>query len=198
MKDAIPREYFGLARQFLRDLAKEDSKYDLFMTKIRGLERDNKRPRQTKLDSVIKHWQGMEDIYRFNFDVNVKYSKTEVKEIRLTIAKDKADHWAEQEYNILVTQMKLISNKKELLFESDSALSFSLHAIARRIQRDKDNCTASILRDMKSLDVKINLDEVTLKTETGCWHGKIIMIRSNGKGEYKPCACMRTWLSDEG
>ena len=195
----IPREYAGMARLFLQKLDAADMIHDKGLARVMAKldKRTNKPPRQEDLVTAINAWRKLDDNFRISFEVATKYSETKVDEFRFMLGRDKAPDWKEQEQNILTSKVSLLSSKKQYRFRYDHFISFGFHAIARRYQRSLDRNFDSIIYDLSCIGVTTKGEYIEIDTPTGSWYGKMQMVHNSFTDETKPCACIRTWISNE-
>jgi hypothetical protein len=77
--------------------------------------------------------------------------------------------------------------------------TFSMHAVARRLQRAQDGSDAALLHDMNaaaSIDHSTLADDgfkVMTDEQGGSWRGRVVQMSSNN-GEPLPVLAIRTWI----
>ena len=109
--------------------------------------------------------------------------------------------WDGEEHDVTLTEISLSIARNRFNLRSQIRCTFSMHAVARRLQRAQDGSDAALLQDMK---VAASIDHSTLSgggfkvvtdEEGGGWRGSVVRMSSNN-GEPMPVLSVRTWLSE--
>jgi hypothetical protein len=208
---AVPvgAEFIGKARDLRRRVEREDA--NLIPTinsliapidaRLRKFPARKMRPQI--LSHLIQSWRLM-DRRDFRLDLDAKLERTRCALVERRIAAGRTQFldadWDGEEPDVAVTEISLSIDGNRFNLRSRILCTFSMHAIARRLQRAQDGSDAALLHDMNvaaSIDpstlsgggVKVATDE-----EGGGWRGRVVWMSSNNS-EPLPALSIRTWMS---
>ena len=209
---AVPvgAEFFGKARDLRRRVAHEDAKFFPAINRLiapidaRLRKFPERKMRPEMLSDLIQSWRFLDcRDFRLNLDAKLERTRCTLVERRVFAGRTRfldAD-WDGEEPDVAVTEISLSIDGNRFNLGSRILCTFSMHAVARRLQRAQDGSDAALLQDMK---VAASIDHSTLSgsgfkvvtdEEGGGWRGSVVQMSSNN-GEPMPVLSVRTWLSE--
>ena len=209
---AVPvgAEFFGKARDLRRRVAHEDAKFFPAINRLiapidaRLRKFPERKMRPEMLADLIQSWRFLDcRDFRLNLDAKLERTRCTLVERRVFAGRTRfldAD-WDGEEPDVAVTEISLSIDGNRFNLGSRILCTFSMHAVARRLQRAQDGSDAALLQDMK---VAASIDHSTLSgsgfkvvtdEEGGGWRGSVVRMSSNN-GEPMPVLSVRTWLSE--
>ena len=154
------------------------------------------------LAHLIQSWRFMDcRDFRLNLDAKLERTRCALVERRVFAGRTRfleAD-WDGEEPDVAVTEISLSIDGNRFNLRSQILCTFSIHAVARRLQRAQDGSDAALLHDM---NVAASIDHSTLSgggfkvvtdEEGGGWRGSVVRMSSNN-GEPLPVLAIRTWM----
>jgi hypothetical protein len=199
---------WGLARDLRRRVEVEDGEY---LAAVAGLfapirarqKRQPGRPiRPAAIEDSVRAWRSLPRTFRLRLDLSFPDTGTVITERRLApgyMAVPAEGIGAEP--GLSIVEMSVVFDKTGARKTSDVIALFSLHAIARRVQRGASAADADLLRDVALValhpsdslpaggGVKIRTDETG-----GGWRGRIVNVATD-TGTQRAVA-VRTWLPE--
>jgi len=205
-----PAEFLGKARAFRNRVAAEDETCISTIKALLGpvhqrLQRfPDRKLRPVMLAAVVQGWRYM-DARNFRLDLTAKLDRTramltERRVVAGQMRRSSDPNWQDVEDDVAVNAISLLVAGNEAKLHISTLCTFSLHALARRIQLGVDSDDAALLFDM---DVVAKVDQARLggggfKVITtqngGGWRGRVVRRRTED-GELVPMLSIRTWLS---
>ena len=104
-----------------------------------------------------------------------------------------------EEPDVALTEIRLSIARNQFNLRCQILCTFSMHAVARRLQRAQDGSDAALLYDMNvaaSIDHSALSDDgikVVTDEEGGCWRGRVVRMSSDN-GESALVLAIRTWM----
>ena len=208
---AVPvgAEFFGKARDLRRRVAREDANFIATINSLiapidaRLRKFPARRMRPKMLSHLIQSWRLMDrSDFRLNLDVKLERTRCALVERRIAAGRTQFldRDWDGEEPDVAVTEISLSIEGNRFNLRSRILCTFSMHAVARRLQRAQDGSDAALLHDMNvaaSIDLS-TLSGAGLKVVTdeegGGWRGRVVWMSSNNS-EPLPALSIRTWTS---
>jgi hypothetical protein len=209
----VGAEYFGKARDLRSRIVAEDSEYDLLVVQLIEPVHDRLRRfphrslRPQMLIDLIAHWRYMPcRNWRIDLDAKLDKARASLIEHRLVagVTRRKDDPaWVGIEEDLAVIRVELLVDRNRAHLESHSVATFSLHAIARRLQRAQDGSIEALMHDIALAIDAASGDALTagagyrIRTHAdgGGWRGRVIHQTGADKVE-RNVLSIRTWLPD--
>ena len=203
--------FYDRAHDLRRSIAAEDSEYDLIVVQLIEPVRDRLRRfphrslRPQMLIDLIQRWSYMPcRNWRIGLDAKLDKARATLIEHRLVagVMRRKDDPaWVGIEEDLAVIRVELLVNRSSAHLESHCVATFSLHAIARRLQRAQDGSVEALLHDNINLVVEAASSELTagagyrVRTHDGGggWRGRVIK-QTGADHVTRPVLSIRTWL----
>jgi hypothetical protein len=204
----VGAEFFGKARYLRRRVEREDAQ---FVATINGLiapieQRLRKYPtrklRPEMLAALIQSWRFV-DCRDLRLDLDARLERTRCTLVERRVIAGRMQFLDEDrdgdEPDIAVNELGLMIDGNRFQLRGRMICAFSMHAIARRLQRAQDGSDAGLLHDM---NVAANIDHSTLSgggfkvvthSDGGGWRGRVVRMKRND-GEPVPVLSIRTWL----
>ena len=207
----VGAEFFGQARDLRRRVLLEDEQLGRVMHAAMApiYERLRRYPeralRPELLVELARRWRAAPGVFRLGFDVQHDRTMAVLTERRLSAGKmerldDPEWHGTEQAIAIVLTEF-LAWKAKTKMRETPLAL-FSLHAIARRLQRAAALCTDAMLISDMALVGEVDVASIgigegfIIHTADGGWRGRVVR-HTRDDGEIQRLIAVRTWLPAE-
>jgi hypothetical protein len=208
--DAVPigAEYWGKARAFRMRVVAEDAAFgrelDAWVKPIiERLKRHPNRPlRPGTLAALIEAWRFTEHRnFRIDLDAKLERKRASIVERRVVSGQMHREGWQGYEDDVGVNALGVLINGPDVQFRSKTLCNFSLHSIARRLQRGRDASDEALMFDM-DLVAKIDQEKldapggfkVRTDAEGGGWRGRTVMQSSSGAPPVRVLS-IRTWLN---
>jgi hypothetical protein len=205
----IGAEYWGKARDFRRRVEREDADY---IATLNGLlapieQRLKRYPgrklRPEMLTAFVQDWRFMPcRDFRLDLEAQLERTRCALVERRCVAGTMKLDPaWENEEPDIAVIEMAALVDGNRFKMRSKMTCAFSLHAIARRLQRGSDTADAAVLHDMNvvALVDRTKLSGGGFKVVTdeygGGWRGRVVRVTDND-GKPLPVLSIRTWMTE--
>jgi hypothetical protein len=211
----VPREYVGLARQFLRDCEAEHTiAADMFkqISKPvfdRLIRYPQRKLRDGDLRNFARQWKTTPDRFRLIFQtrLDVRGCAGRIAEVRLQTAKLSFPEWNEsvEEPSITITMHCLkVPLKGRNPAISRCVATISLHALARRFQRGKDKSHEAICEDFLALFLANIADYETFPTDEnfsiptadGAWLGLTCEVDTEDQKSHRQFV-VRTFMDND-
>lgn len=205
----IGAEFWGKARDFRRRVLAEDIAFgqalDVMVKPI--VERLRRYPdralRPGTLTQLIQDWRFTEHRdFRIDLDAKLERKRALLTERRVVSGQMTRYGWTGYDDDIAVNAFGILVDRSEVQLRSKTLCTFSLHSIARRLQRGRDGSDEALLYD---LSLVANIDETKLDapggfkvrtdSEGGGWRGRSVMHSSNG-AEPVRILSVRTWMNE--
>lgn len=204
----VAREFYGRARDLRRKVAAEDPLFDatirslLAPLRLRLQRYPLRPPRQEALADVITGWLNMPcRDWRLSCDAQLDKGRAALTERRLVAGKlrpndpDRAD-----EDDVAALAITLAIGKGTISLHNRCLATFSLHALARRLQRASDGSVEALLHD---IDVAAQAAcgaltagagyRIATHEDGGGWRGRGMRQRQPS-GDVQTVLSVRTWL----
>jgi hypothetical protein len=145
--------FYDRAHDLRRSIAAEDSEYDLIVVQlIEPVRFPHRSLRPQMLIDLIQGWRYMPcRNWRIGHDAKLDKARASLIEHRLVagVMRRKDDPaWVGIEEDLAVIRVELLVNRSSAHLESHCVATFSLHAIARRLQRAQDGSIEALLHDI--------------------------------------------------
>jgi hypothetical protein len=201
-------EFYSRARDIRRRIVPENERFD---AEVRALlapifDRLRRYPRRTlrpeMLVNVLRDWSNMEPRdWRLTCDSRLDKGRAWLREVRLSAGKMTRGDWEGAEDDIGVTEIILTIDGNRARLIARCLACFSLHAIARRIQRHPDGSLEALMHDINLVAVaaaaeplKVGAGYKAPTHEDGRgWRGRVAsMTRADGVAV--PLLSIQTWM----
>ncbi len=203
-------EHAGLARDLRRRVAAEERELAIVFTAAMEPIKDRLRRypgrslRPELLTDLARRWRAAPAVFRLSFDVKRDRNACVITEVRLSAGSmerlnDPA--WNGMEPTIAIILNEFLAWKEKTKLRERPRALFSLHAIARRLQRDPRCDDAVLISDM-ALVAKIDVANIgheegfVIHTREGGWRGRAVRNKTRD-GEVQRLIAVRTWMSSE-
>ena len=204
----VDREFYGRARDLRRRVEREDAKFIPTINSLiapidaRLRRHPARKLRPEMLAHLIQSWRFMDcRDFRLDLDTRLERTRCALVERRVTAGRTQflEAAWDGEEPDVAVTEISLSIARNRFNLRSQILCTFSMHAVARRLQRAQDGSDAALLHDM---NVAASIDHSTLSgggfkvvtdEEGGGWRGRVVRMSSNN-GEPLPVLAIRTWM----
>lgn len=204
----VPREFYGRARDIRRQIEREDATYDAAINRLTDpvrarLQRFPHRSlRQETLNAVITGWMNTEPHdWRLSIDGKLDKRRASLRERRISAGRLYRAEWnGGDEPDIGVTEVMLTIDRHIVRVHARCLCTFSLHAVARRLQRGADGSLEALVRDI-DLGAQAACGTLTpgagyqIRTDEhhgGGWRGRC--VRQRGADGVASVLSIRTWL----
>jgi hypothetical protein len=154
---AVGAQWMGQARDIRRRIAAEDTQYDRLVAALVAPVKDrlhrfpHRSLRQQMLVDLVQRWRFMAPRdWRLDLDAKLDKACATLIEHRLVagVMRRKDDpNWVGIEEDLAIIRVELLVNRSSAHLESHCIATFSLHAIARRLQRHPDGSVESLMHD---------------------------------------------------
>jgi hypothetical protein len=206
-----PAEFLGKARDIRRRVAREDTEYDRTVDALIAPVQDRLRRypqrslRQEMLIAFIQDWRFMPcRDWRLCLDAKLSKGRASLIEYRLVAGQMRRPddpNWVGMEEDLAAIKVEVLVNRSSVKIASKATATFSLHAIARRVQRGLDASDEALMHDFL---VAAALDpdtlpgaggyKVTTHPDGSGWRGRT--VRQKGPdGVSRRVLSVRTWLT---
>lgn len=208
----VGREFYGRARDIRRQITAEDLVYDATVDALMApvgdrLRRFPKRSlRPEMLAGLIQSWRFM-DCRDWLLDLSARLDKaraslTEHRLVAGVMRRAGDPNWTGIEDDLAAVHVQLDVDRNRVHLESRCVATFSLHAIARRLERHPDGSLAALMFDINLAVVAASGElvpgagyKLPTHEDGGGWRGRV--IRQTGPdGETRPVLAVRTWIDD--
>ena len=150
----VGAEFFGKARDLRRRVEREDAKFFPAINRLIAPARLRKFPerkmRPETLADLIQSWRFLDcRDFRLNLDAKLERTRCALVERRVFTGRTRfldAD-WDGEEPDVAVTEISLSIDGNRFNLHSRILCTFSMHAVARRLQRAQDGSDAALLHD---------------------------------------------------
>jgi hypothetical protein len=201
---------WGLARDFRRRVEVEDHAFlritDALFRPIhaRQAKHPERKIRAEQLAELARRWR-VEPPKRFrvSFAASVRGPKGTISERRVIAEEMTEDAWNTPEPGLAIGDARIVADKDGARTTGGTICVFSLHAIARRLQRGIGTSDADLIADMIPVAVHRFADlpedaPVTIATDRygGGWRGRITMATNPGGAHGRLIVAVRTWLPE--
>jgi hypothetical protein len=198
----VPVEFLGLARQFRNAVAVEDRAVEAALDAIAEPLRDRLRRkpalrRETPLGALRQFAETVPATFSVGRS-RVAYARTEfaISEHRITSSWLHDDSWCNdaRERGLSVCSLTFAVTKGKLIRRWTPIATVSLHALARRIERNVERDHTALVRD---LAVLVESDEASERVDApsgGHWLGGVIRATTNTEEKRVKLRNVRTWL----
>jgi hypothetical protein len=205
---SITAEARGKARDLRRRVEREDGTYiatvhavvEPVRDRLRRFPRRHVRPQM--LIDLVQQWRFMPcRDYRLDLEAQLERKRLALVERRLVAGQMKLEGWPDAEPDIGIGEVALLIDGAHIRVQTRTVCAFSLHAVARRYQRNPDGDDAAMLFDM---DVVARIDQaalsgggfkVTTHQDGGGWRGRVVRVQDRD-GERVPVLSIRTWMPE--
>lgn len=210
---AVGAQWLGLARDLRRRVGVEDVLYDQTVAELiaplkeRLRRYPNRSLRPEMLATLVQSWRFMAPRdWRLDLDAKLDKHRLALVEHRLVAGRMRPlddPGWIGFEHDVAVIRIELRVNRSTAQLASRCVAAFSLHAVARRLQRGLDGDIAAVLHDMQlvaqaargALVVGAGY-RVRTDDHGGGWRGRVIRQSGAGTdGTEQPVLAIRTWLA---
>ena len=147
----VPAESLGRARELMLRIAAAAEvaadAMDAVVAPLLARARRHPVPRTAALIGAARAWRTqVPTTGRVSLDVSLGKRALRIEEVRFTVARYRAEGWADTEAGISIARVVLVVGEWcEFEFRSTAIANFSLHALARRIERGWDGSDAAAL-----------------------------------------------------
>jgi hypothetical protein len=203
----VPFEFVGLARQFRSAVVAQHPRavaaMDRIVLPLRGRHYSKQVPSPTAFAKVAQAWrEQVPSAGRLSLATTYDVRRLAIIEVRAIPTDFGFNEWAEgaTESCLIVIVSALIISAGHFSFTSALAASVSLHALARRFQRGRDNSDAAIRADLAALatpvdDVLEASGDFRVLTADGQWIGE--PTETEDRGKLKTILAVRTFVSSD-
>jgi hypothetical protein len=206
----VPKEYVGRARALRQRIEAEDDEYAATIGKLIApiAARRRKFPvrnlRPGMLPAFVQGWRYMDARdYRTDLAARLERTRASITERRVVAGAARSGAWGEDDFEIGVgiDEVTVTVDGNRLDLSSRTLVLFSLHALARRYQRGRDNDDAAILHD---LDLAARADpdgldagggfKIATDAEGGGWRGRLVWLHDQNSADPRLTVLVRTWI----
>jgi hypothetical protein len=206
---AIDNYSRGRARDFRKRAAAEDLRYVSTIERliaplsVRMKRYPRRRVRPETLAALVEGWRFM-DARNFRLDLTAKMDRTSVllTELRVCASQMQRAEWDSPEHDLSIHEVGLLINgTRDALMQTRCVACFSIHSIARYLQRhaEADGEDSALLWAM-ALVAKADINalepggwKVTTDQFGGGWRGRTTLVETNGRPAARLLS-IRTWL----
>jgi hypothetical protein len=160
--------------------------------------------KQTLID-LVQCWRFMAPRdWRLSLDAKLDKGRALLIEHRLVagcMRRAGDPNWVGIEEDFAIIRVELLVNRSSAHLESHCIATFSLHAIARRLQRHPDGSVESLMHDINLVAQAVSGEplvagagyKVTTDEDGGGWRGRVIN-QTGADSVLRPVLAIRTWL----
>jgi hypothetical protein len=205
---AVGTEFMGRARQLRQEIEAEDRAHDAIVDRLMApirarFKRHPNRPlRQLMLNETIARWMAMEPSdYRLSINARLDKGSAHLREVRLDTGRMKHPDWENAEEGLGASEITLTVESNRARIRGRSLVAFSLHSIARRLERGADDSIEALLHDLylateavSRCPLRVGADyRITTGEDGRGWRGRVLSVTA-ANGLRTQVLSIRTWL----
>jgi hypothetical protein len=205
---AVSAEFMGRARQLRREVEVEERAHDATVEQLMApvmarFKRHPNRPlRQLMLNETITRWMAMEPSdYRLSINARLDKGSANLREVRLDAGRMRRLDWEGAEEDLGASEIILTVEGNRARIRGRCLVAFSLHGIARRLQRGADGSTEALLHDLHLATEAVSRGplkigagyRITTDEDGGGWRGRVLSV-TRANGLRAPVLSIRTWI----